>query len=45
MHDKNYYLKLLRRYIKLGNENGIRATREVLVRFEERQISMKEFVK
>ena len=45
MHDKNHYLKLLRRYVKLGNLDGIKATKEVLAKFEERQISMKEFVK
>jgi len=45
MQDKNHYLKLLKRYQKLGSEDGIRATLEVLSRFDEKQISMKEFVK
>ena len=43
--DKNHYIKLLKKYEKLNNPDGIRATKEVLARFEERQISMKEFVK
>jgi len=45
MHDKNHYLKLLAKYKALNNADGIRATLEVLKRFDEEQISMKEFVK
>ena len=45
MHDKNHYLKLLKRYEKLGNADGIKATKEVLAKFEEKQKSMEEFVK
>jgi len=45
MQDKNYYLKLLRRYRKLGSEDGIKATLEVLAKHDEKQISIKEFVK
>jgi len=45
MHDKNHYLKLLAKYKALNNENGIRATKEVLERFDEEQISMEKFVK
>jgi len=37
MHDKNHYLKLLAKYKALNNENGIRATLEVLKRFDEKQ--------
>jgi len=45
MHDKNHYLKLLAKYRALNNENGIRAMEECLKRFDEKQASMKEFVK
>jgi len=45
MQDKNHYLKLLKRYRKLGSEDGIKATLEVLTRFDEKQISMERFVK
>jgi len=45
MQDKNHYLKLLRRYRRLNNADGIRATLEVLVKFEGKQSKMKEFVK
>jgi len=45
MHDKNHYLKLLKKYEKLGSADGIRATLEVLARYDEKQISIKEFVK
>ena len=45
MYDKNHYIKLLKRYEKLNNADGIKATKEVLARFEEKQISMEEFVK
>ena len=45
MQDKNHYLKLLKKYQKLGSEDGIRATLEVLAKFDEKQISMERFVK
>jgi len=37
MHDKNHYLELLAKYKALNNENGIRATLEVLKRFEKQE--------
>ena len=40
MHDKNHYLKLLRKYEKLGSADGIKATREVLARFDEKQLKL-----
>jgi len=40
MQDKNYYLKLLKKYQKLGSEDGIKATLEVLARFDEKQLKL-----
>jgi len=45
MQDKNHYLKLLKKYQKLNSADGIRATLEVLARFDEKQLNMEEFVK
>jgi len=45
MQDKAHYLKLLKRYRKLNNADGIKATLEVLAKFDDKQSKMKEFVK
>jgi len=37
MHDKSYYLNLLKRYQKLNNADGIKATLEVLAKQDEEQ--------
>jgi len=45
MQDKAHYLKMLKRYRKLNNADGIKATLEVLVKFDDKQSKMEEFVK
>jgi len=40
MQDKNHYLKLLRRYRRLNNADGIKATLEVLKKFDEKQMKL-----
>jgi len=40
MQDKAHYLKMLKRYRKLNNADGIKATLEVLVKFDDKQLRL-----